>query len=154
MEKQMPENSLEQLRKELRITRVVCIVSSVLTSALLLGGILLYGQMRPVLELTKETGPIIEELAELDIESVNMTLEQVGNTLGSVDWKEVSNAIESVDWQQVSDTIGELDVETFNNAVEDLDTKEFSKAIERLNKVIDVLEGWGDKLGSIKGIFG
>lgn len=154
MEKQMPENSLEQLRKELRITRVVCIVSSVLTSALLLGGIFLYGQMRPVLELTKETGPIIEELAELDIESVNMTLEQVGNTLGSVDWKEVSNAIESVDWQQVSDTIGELDVETFNNAVEDLDTKEFSKAIERLNKVIDVLEGWGDKLGSIKGIFG
>lgn len=154
MEKQMPENSLEQLRKELRITRVVCIVSSVLTSALLLGGILLYGQMRPVLEMTKETGPIIEELAELDIESVNMTLEQVGNTLGSVDWKEVSNAIESVDWQQVSDTIGELDVEAFNNAVEDLDTKEFSKAIERLNKVIDVLEGWGDKLGSIKGIFG
>ncbi len=154
MEKQMPENSLEQLRKELRITRVVCIVSSVLTSALLLGGIFLYGQMRPVLELAKENGPMIEELAELDIESVNMTLEQVGNTLGSVDWKEVSNAIESVDWQQVSDTIGELDVEAFNNAVEDLDTKEFSKAIERLNKVIDVLEGWGDKLGSIKGIFG
>lgn len=153
MEKQMPENILEQLRKELRITRVVGIVSSVLTGALLFGGIVLYGQMRPVLELAKETGSIIEELAELDIESVNMTLEQVGNTLGSVDWKEVSNAIESVDWQQVSDTIGELDVEAFNNAVEDLDTKEFSKAIERLNKVIDVLEGWGEKLGSIKGIF-
>ena len=68
--------------------------------------------------------------------------------------QEVSNAIEDVDWQQVSDTIGELDVEAFNNAVEDLDTEELSKAIERLNSVIDTLESWGEKLGSIKGLFG
>ena len=154
MDNQISENSLEQLKKELRTTRIFCIISSVLTGALLLGGILVYGQLKPILIIAEQTGPVLEELAGLDIDSVNATLTQVNSTLGSVNWKEVSNAVESVDWQNVSDTIGELDVEAFNNAVENLDTGELSKAIERLNKVIDVLESWGEKLGSIKGLFG
>lgn len=154
MDNQISENSLEQLKKELRTTRIFCIISSVLTGALLLGGILVYGQLKPVLMVVEQTNPVIEELAGLDIDSVNATLTQMSSTLGSVNWKEVSDAVESVDWQNVSDTIGELDVDAFNDAVKNLDTGELSKAIERLNKVIDVLEGWGEKLGSIKGLFG
>jgi len=154
MENSKLEESLVTLKKELLVTRIFCIVSSVLTAGLLLGGIFLYVQIKPVLQVVEKTGPVIEELSELDTKQVNLTLEQINATLGSVNWQEVSNAIENVDWQKVSDTIGELDVEAFNNAVEDLDTKELSKAIERLNSVIDTLEGWGEKLGSIKGLFG
>ena len=154
MENSKLEESLLSLKKELIVTRIFCIISSILTIALLSGGIIVYVQMKPVFQVVEKTGPVIEELSELDTESVNLTLEQINTTLGSVNWQEVSNAIEDVDWKNVSDTIGKLDVEAFNNAVEDLDTKELSKAIERLNGVIDTLEGWGEKLGSIKGLFG
>ena len=154
MNNQMPENSLEQLKKELRITRIFCIISSVLTCTLFVGGILIYTQIKPVMDIVKDATPIINELAKIDMNSVNTTLEQVSNTLESVDWEGVSDAVGSVEWQEVSETISGIDAEAFNKAVEDLDTKELSKAIERLNNVIDVLEGWGEKLGSIKGLFG
>ena len=49
MENQVLEKNLEQLKKELRATRIFCIISSILTCALLIGGIYVYGQMRPVL---------------------------------------------------------------------------------------------------------
>lgn len=154
MNNQMPENSLEQLKKELRMTRIFCLVSSVLTCALLVGGILIYTQIKPVMDVVKDATPVINELAKIDMNGVNTTLEQVRGTLESVDWEGVSDAVGSVEWQEVSKTISGIDVEAFNKAVEDLDTKELSKAIERLNNVIDVLEGWGEKLGSIKGLFG
>ena len=154
MNNEIAENSLEQLKKELRITRIFCLISSVLTCTLLMGGILIYTQIKPVLDVVRDATPIMNELAELDINSVNTTLEKVSSTLDSVDWEGVSDAVGSVQWKEVSETISGIDVEAFNKAVEDLDTREFSKAIERLNKVIDVLEGWGEKLGSIKGLFG
>ena len=154
MNNQMTENSLEQLKKELRTTRIFCLISSILTGMLLVGGILIYTQIKPVLDVVKDATPIVNELAKLDINSVNTTLEQVSGTLESVDWEGVSIAVGSVEWQEVSETISGIDVEAFNKAVEDLDTKELSKAIERLNSVIDALEDWGEKLGSIKGLFG
>ncbi len=153
MENQVLEKNLEQLKKELRATRIFCIISSILTCALLIGGIYVYGQMRPVLGVVEQMGPVAEELKGLDIDSVNATLEQVNTTLGSVNWQEVSDAVGNVDWKGVSDTISELDVEAFNDAVEDLDTEELSKAIERLNGIIDVLEGWSEKFGSLTGLF-
>ena len=154
MNNQMTENSLEQLKKELRTTRIFCLISSILTGMLLVGGILIYTQIKPVLDVVKDATPIVNELAKLDINSVNTTLEQVSGTLESVDWEGVSTAVGSVEWQEVSETISGIDAEAFNKAVEDLDTKELSKAIERLNSVIDALEDWGEKLGSIKGLFG
>lgn len=154
MNNQMTENSLEQLKKELRTTRIFCLISSILTGMLLVGGILIYTQIKPILDVVKDATPIVNELAKLDINSVNTTLEQVSGTLESVDWEGVSTAVGSVEWQEVSETISGIDVEAFNKAVEDLDTQELSKAIERLNSVIDALEDWGEKLGSIKGLFG
>lgn len=165
MDNNVLETSLEKLRKELRVTRIFCVISSLLTGALLAGGIFLYGQIKPIFQLVEDTKPVIEELAELDIDSVNLTLEQISYTLGTVDWQQVSDAVGSVDWQQASDAIGsvdwkkvseslsELDVDSINDAIEGLDTKEISKAVEKLNDVVEVLEGWGEKLGSFSGWF-
>ena len=104
MENSKLEESLRLLKKELVVTRIFCIISSILAIVLLSGGIWVYVQMKPVFQVVEKTGPVIEELSELDTES--------------------------------------------------LDTEELSKAIERLNSVIDTLESWGEKLGSIKGLFG
>ena len=124
------ENSITQLKKELRTTRIFCIVSSVLTVLVLVGGIYVFCKLQPALKVVEQTGPIIQEMEKLDMASVNTTLEQV------------NSALEKMDWEKVSE------------AVEDLDTEELSKGIERLNKVIDVLEGVGDKFSSLKGFFG
>ena len=130
MDNQILENSITQLKKELRTTRIFCIVSSVLTVLVLVGGIYVFCKLQPALKVVEQTGPIIQEMEKLDMASVNTTLEQV------------NTALEKMDWEKVSE------------AVEDLDTEELSKGIERLNKVIDVLEGVGEKFSSLKGFFG
>lgn len=137
MENDMTEVDVGKLTKELRITRIFCVISSMLTGCLLVGALILFINLAPIFTFLQETQVVIEQLATLDIEEVNHTLEQVNSTL------------ESVDWQQVSETLGQLDVEAINEAIEGLDTEAISEAIENLNKTAEVLGGWGEKLGSI-----
>ena len=127
----------EKLAKELRATRIFCIISSLLTVCLLAGGFFVWNKVQPVISVLQEAKPVMEQLSELDVEEMNRTLEQVNVTL------------ESVDWQQVSEALGELDVDAINEAVEGLDTEELTKAVENLNKVVSVLEKWGNKWSSL-----
>jgi len=137
MENKSNEVVMEKLTKELRITRIFCILSSLLTVCLLAGGFLVWNQVQPVISVLQEAKPVMEQLSELDVEEMNRTLEQVNVTM------------ESVDWQQVSEALGELDVNAINEAVEGLDTQELTKAVENLNKVVSVLEKWGNKWSSL-----
>ncbi len=166
MENHVSERELARLRKELRATRVFCILSSLLTGALLAGAVFLFGQLKPAMEMIQEVRPAVEELARLDVSSVNLTLEQMNATLssvnwqqvsdaiGSVDWQQVSDAIGSVDWQQVSDSLTQLDVEAINEAIGGLDTEEISEAIENMNDAAAAIEGMKEKLSSFSGLFG
>lgn len=130
MENNELEKSLKQLRGELRATRIFCAISSLLTACLLAGGIFLYTQIQPALTFLQDVRPVMEQLAALDIKGVNDALEQVNNTLGSVDWQQVDSTLGSIDWQQVSE------------------------AIDNLNNAADVIEGLGDRLSSITSLFG
>ncbi len=130
------ELDVKQLTKELRVTRIFCVVSSMLTVCLLVGGIFLFMNLQPIFTFLQEAQPVMEQMAALDVEEVNHTLEQVNVTL------------ESVDWQMVSESLGELDVEAINAAIEGLDTEELTKAIENLNKTAEMLESLGEKLRS------
>lgn len=166
MDNNVMEASLVQLKKELRATRIVCFISSLLTAGLLVGGCFLYTQIQPVFQMVGEVQPVLNELSQLDIDGVNLTLEQISYTLGTVDWQQVSDAIGSVDWKQASDAIGSvdwetvsdslsaLDVEAINEAIEGLNTQEISKALENLNNTVDVLKGIGEKFSSLSGFFG
>lgn len=136
MENRNEELAVERLARELRMTRIFCIISSALTICLLIGGFLIWNNIQPILSVVQEAKPIMEQLSALDVEEMNHTLEQVNVTL------------ESVDWQQVSESLQELDVDAINEAVAGLDTEELTKAIENLNKVVSVLENWGNKWGS------
>lgn len=69
--------------------------------------------------------PVVEQLAGVDVESFNTTLDRVGQTL------------EDVDWEQVANVLGEFDVESFNTAMEGLDTEELSKGLENLNDAVE-----------------
>lgn len=154
MESNELEKSLKQLRGELRTTRIFCVISSLLTACLLAGGIFLYTQIQPALAFLQDVRPVMEQLAALDIKGVNDVLEQVNNTLGSIDWQQVDSALGSIDWQEVSDSLSKLDVEAINSTIEGLDMEGISEAIDNLNGAADVIEGLGERLSSITSLFG
>lgn len=143
MQKEDERNDkLEMLRKELRLTRIFCIISSVLTICLLAGVVVLCIGLRPVNEFMRKAEPALEQLEDLDVDTLNTTLEQVNISL------------EQVDWEQLSDSLGKLDVDAVNEALEGLDTEEFSRALENLNNATDMLKGISEKFGSIISFFG
>jgi len=116
---------------------VFCIISCLLTVSLLVGGLLVFKQVQPMFQMVGKIEPAMEQFMALDIEEVNETLEQVNATL------------ESVDWQQMSDAVSQLDVDAFNDAIKGLNTEAISKAVENMNKAVDIMEKWGNALGSI-----
>ena len=132
----------ERLVRELRITRICCVVTSLLTVCLLVGGVLIFGRLQPVFEFMEEAKPVMAQIEELDVEEFNTTLKQVNTTL------------DNVDWNQVTDSLGQLNVEAVNNAIEGLDVEEFSKAIENLNKAAATIESLGERLNSFTALFG
>jgi len=122
---------LKQLRKELRVTRVFCVLSSILTIFLLVGGLLVVAKAQ---DYAEKVNPVIKELSKLDVEEFNDTVENVNTT------------ISSVDWELVSAKIDEIDVEALNKAVEDLDTEELSETLTNLNDAVAVLKSVGEKI--------
>lgn len=131
MENSTVDISTQQLRKELRFTRIVCMVTSVLTIFLLAGGILLFGRVQ---ELAAICEPVAEKVSELDVESLNDTLAHV------------NAALETVDWEQVADALGELDVDAINSAIEGLDTEELSKSLKNLNDAVEKIQEVSEKM--------
>ncbi len=133
------DSSTSQLMKELRFTRIICIISSVLTFCLLVGGVFLFGEVQKLAEICE---PAIEKLSDVDVESLNETLDNVNASL------------ESVDWEQVADVLGELDVDALNSAIEDLDTEELTEALQNLNDTVDKIKEVSEKMSSFGSMFG
>lgn len=122
---EMPQADMARLFKELRFTRIVSIISSLVAMLLLVwGGYLVY----TVKGIVREAEPVMEKIAEVDVESLNATLAHVNETLESVDLDAVVQAIE------------ELDVEGLNAAIDSLDMEELTKALKNLNDAADVFK--------------
>lgn len=132
------QTDMAKLSRELRITRIFCIISSLLTAVALVGGIFLFAAFR---QARTDAEPVIQQIVALDIEGFNLALEQLNTTLENVDWEQVSQAIE------------QLDVDALNTAIENLDTAELSKALENLNNAVDALEQLGQIFSRLTSLF-
>ena len=132
-----------QLIKELKFTRVICMISSLLTICLLAGGILLFGKVR---ELAGICEPVVEKVLQLDVESLNDTMGHINTSL------------ETVDWEQVAEAMGKLDVDALNSAIEGLDTKELTESLKNLNdavaKLRELSKLLSEKMNSLSALFG
>ena len=138
----LSQNDMDKLLKELRLTRIVSIISSLLAlSLLILGGYFVY----TIKGTLREAEPVMEKIAEVDVESLNATLEHINETLEAVDFEPVVQAIE------------ELDVEGFNAAIDSLDMEELSKALKNLNDAADIFrqisQTFSESLGRLTSIF-
>lgn len=143
MENNVTDPVTRQLMKELKFTRIICMISSALTLCLLAGGVLLFGRVQKLAEICE---PVVEKVSELDVESLNSTMDNINASL------------EEVDWQQVADALGELDVEALNSAIEGLDTEELTESLRNLNDAVDKVRELNDKLSekmnSLSSLFG
>ncbi|MDE7184757.1 MAG: hypothetical protein K2O40_09860 [Lachnospiraceae bacterium] len=143
MSEQIFEQQMKKLRRDLAFTRGVCIITSILTLLLICGGGYLFLRMQGVLENAQ---PILEQVAEVDMENVNDTLWQIRTTLETVDLDHVVATME-----QAVETLDELDIDALNSAIEGLDTTELSEALTNLNDAVESLQRVEDSIGSVFG---
>lgn len=143
MNEQNFEQQMKKLRRDLAFTRGICIITSALTLLLICGGGYLFLRMQGVLENVQ---PIMEQVAEVDIENVNDTLWQIRTALETVDLDHVVETME-----QAVETLDELDIDALNSAIEGLDTTEFSEALFNLNDAVESLQRVEDSIGSVFG---
>ena len=130
----MEESDLAKLYRELRRTRVISMISSLLMVLVLVGGVFFFHELR----LTREQAePLIEQISALNMEELNLALEEVNDTL------------EGVDWEQVAQVLGGVDVDALNTAIENLDTAELTEALKNLNNAVDTLGQFGNSLKQI-----
>lgn len=139
MDNQAMCTNTDQLMRELKFTRIICMISSVLTLCLLVGGVFLFGKVQKLAEVCE---PAVEKISDVDVQSFNETLHNVNASL------------ESVDWENVADTLGELDVEALNSAIEGLDTEALSESLQNLNDAMEKMRELSDKMSSLASIFG
>lgn len=132
----MSGQMLKKFRRELAITRLMCIVTSILIVCLLAGGVYVLRQVQPILE----------QAAAVDVENINETLSQVKSSLENVNLKQAAETM-----QQVAETIESVDLEAWNNAIDGLDTAELSKTLANLN---DAVESLRQIEASINSVFG
>ena len=129
---------MRKLFRELRFTRTVSIISSLLAILLLIwGSCLIY----TIKDIERETEPLMEKIAEVDIENLNATLRQVNEKL------------ESVDLEPIVQALKELDVEEFNAAIDSLDMEELMKAIKNLNDAADIFKQISESLSPLTSFF-
>lgn len=127
-----------KLYRELRVNRVINVITSLLMVFVLAGGGIFYLEMRKIQEREQ---PLIEQVSAVDVEELNQTLKLVNTTLETVDWEKLTQALE------------ELDVESINEAIKNLDTQELSEALKNLNNAVDTLKQLGEKLKPLASFF-
>lgn len=127
------EEAMESLRRELRISRIFNGIVSLLLVCLIAGGVFVGVKVQ---KFAAEVQPIAEKLAEVDVDALNDTMENLNDTM------------KEVDWEQLSQQLSKLDMEALNEAIDGLDTKALSDTLEKLNQAAEVLESFSDSMKS------
>ena len=138
MNNNVTDPNIQRLIRELKITRIACIIVSVLTLCLLAGGVFLFGRVQRMAEICE---PVVEKVSALDVESLNRTMDNVNASLEGVDWEQVAAALEK------------LDVDALNAAIEGLDTAELTQSLKNLNEAVEKIRELSEKLSSLSSLF-
>lgn len=87
---------IKQLYKELRLTRFLCIISSLLTICLIAGGIFVVYSIQPLFAFTDDLQPILTKLSQLDVDALNSTLQNLDTEELTLGLKNLNQAIETL----------------------------------------------------------
>lgn len=107
---------VKSLKRSLAVTRVFCVIPTVLFAAILIGGVYLWGQVSGIVE---EVLPVAEA-ADVDWTKVAESLEQVETAVCDVDWKMLSEKVEQFDVETLNRTLGSINADELNEAIKNL----------------------------------
>lgn len=154
----MEEKDLMQLKKEIKVSKAISIMSLIINVCLLC---VLAIVSAKALSIANEVKPTVEKVSTIDTATINEAVIKLNKTIEQVDWNMVSDKISQLDVENLNNKIKSLDVSTINNKLEKLDVdmiqaklreldiqtlnkkinemdmEEFSKAAENLNKAIE-----------------
>ncbi|MCM1064552.1 MAG: hypothetical protein NC420_08815 [Eubacterium sp.] len=103
MENNVTDPVMRKLMKELKITRIVCMFSSLLTLCLLAGGILLFGRVQELAEVCR---PVVEKVSQLDVDAINSAIEGLDTAELTQALKTLNDAVEKIG--ELSDKLGDV----------------------------------------------
>ncbi len=145
MEKEYNEQIMEKLRKELFLTRIFSIISSVLMVCLFICGIFMYckyqDSKKQVEAYTTQVKDYIEKLAvsqentftEVDVVAFNQALANLNKVLETVDWELLNSSIASVDWEMLNSSIASVDWKMLSDNIAGVDWKGLSDDISAVD---------------------
>lgn len=136
---QTEDSAIKALRKELRMTRIFSAITSLLIIAMLAGGFVVCSEVKSYVD---EVWPLIDQLSTIDFASISNTMENLEQTVGTVDW------------EYMSEQLGALNVDAINEAIEGLDTQELSKALANINEAAETLQKLSDGMKAFASKFG
>lgn len=173
---EVSEKLIKKLQRDLLVTRIFSVISSILMIAILAGGFYMFrtvqtyavqvdGYVTEITAYAESMEPVVTQLSEVDVEVLNDTMEQMTIAFTGVDFEKLAQQIEELDVESINAKIDALDVETLNakinaldidainEAVESLDTAELSEALANLNDASEKVREISDKLKKVASIF-
>lgn len=135
----LTQKEIAKLRRDLGITRAVCMITALLLILLFAGGGMVLYKMK---DSVRSAVSLVQKVSDMDIES----LTEMAN--------KVSSSMESVDLEQIANTVEQIDVNALNEAVAGLDTVELSQTLANLNNAVASLQEVKESLSAITSVLG
>lgn len=142
------------LYKSLKTTRILCVISSVLTFALFVAFIILFTKIEPVFAFMDSLGPAVDNIASIDVEAANEALNIFNREAVKIDWEKLSLSIQELDVEAINEAVKGIDVETLNKKLGALDVNELNKSLENLNTASAAISALNERFSGITSIFG
>lgn len=173
---EVSEKLIKKLQRDLLVTRIFSVISSVLMIAILVGGFYIFqtvqtyaeqvdGYVTEIVTYAENMEPAVNQLAKVDIEELNATMTQMKIAFAEVDFERLAQQIDELDVDAINtkvaaldvdtlnDKINALDIEGINKTIEELDTAELSEALTNLNDAAEKVKEISDKLKQVGEIF-
>lgn len=153
---EISERLVKKLQRDLWITRLFAMFSSLLMIVILAGGYYLYqvvqvyvkqaeGYVTEIMTYAENVKPALNQLSQVDSEVLKQTLEQMSVAFAEVDFEKLAQQVEDLDVESINYKIDTLDVDAINekiNAldVESLNAKIYALDIEGINETVESLD--------------
>ncbi len=173
---EVSEKLIKKLQRDLLVTRIFSMISSVLMIVILTGGFYMFqtvqtyaqqvdGYVTEIITYAENMEPAVNQLSKVDIEGLNATMDQMKVAFAEVDFERLAQQIDELDVEAINakvaaldvdalnDKINALDIDGINETIASLDTAELSEAMTNLNDAAEKVREVSDKLKQVAAIF-
>ena len=173
---EVSEKLIKKLQRDLLVTRIFSMISSLLMIAMLAGGFYMFqtvqtyavqvdGYVTEIMAYAEAMEPTVTQLSKVDIQALNDTMDQMEAAFAEVDFERLAQQIDELDVDAINAKVAALDVDSLNakinaldidginKTIEELDTAELSVALKNLNDASERVREISDKLKQVAEIF-